>query len=410
MRNKRKFLMVGFVIAFAALVGVASIAAQPATSYGFPSTLRHFGTPTSSSEQATTEAGAQGGAGSGNVQALASTSFGVAQDGGLGQALPQSSQVALGTGFTYQGQLKKSGTPINDNNCSMTFSLWDSQSNGTGQVGGNQTINPVVVTNGLFSVLLNGAGQFGASGFNGEARWLQTSVKCAGDGSPITLSRQPLTAAPYALFSAAPWATSGSTLYYNGGNVGIGTTNPATLLHLNSPNTLLRLESTQNDVWTVTDYKTDTREWHTGVGGSNVPNDVKNKYYIYDATANQVRMVIKTDGSVGIGMTIPFATLDVQGPDTNGGTLAFQVSNSNADFGLQVYDDRSVRIGALNSSTTTHACYSNPFIHAFAACSSAAEYVPTMNDGSGFPETADLVSLAPAVTNPYGDTHGPFAV
>ncbi len=100
---------------------------------------------------------------------------------------PQSSQVALGSGFTYQSQLKKNNTPVNDNNCSMTFTLWDSQSNGS-QLG-IQTLNPVAVANGLFTVVLNAGNQFGASAFDGQERWLQTAVQCAGDGSPVTLSR-----------------------------------------------------------------------------------------------------------------------------------------------------------------------------------------------------------------------------
>ncbi len=40
----------------------------------------------------------------------------------------------------------------------------------------------------------------------------------------------------------------------------------------------------------------------------------------------------------------------------------------------------------------------------------AAEYVPSIDGGKGFSETADLVSIAPAINNPYGDAHAPFAV
>jgi hypothetical protein len=118
---------------------------------------------------------------------------------------PHAPQVLLGTGFTYQGLLKKNNLLVNDNACSMSFSLWDSQSNLSGQVGSSQPVNPVAVANGLFKVVLNGAGQFGLAAFDGSDRWLQAAVQCTGDGGPVTLSRQPLTAAPYAFALPGLW-------------------------------------------------------------------------------------------------------------------------------------------------------------------------------------------------------------
>ena len=103
-------------------------------------------------------------------------------------------QAALGTAFTYQGQLKQGGNPVNAN-CDFQFSLWNAESNGT-QVGTTQTKSNVSVSNGLFTTSLD----FG-SVFTGDALWLAVAVRCpAGSGSYTTLSpRQGLTAAPYAL-------------------------------------------------------------------------------------------------------------------------------------------------------------------------------------------------------------------
>lgn len=112
-------------------------------------------------------------------------------------------QAAVGTAFTYQGQLKKAGSPISGT-CDFQFSLWDAATSGS-QVGTTQTRTGVQVSNGLFTIPDL---DFGAGAFQGDARWLQIAVKCTGDSSYVTLSpRQPLTAAPYALFSkAAPWS------------------------------------------------------------------------------------------------------------------------------------------------------------------------------------------------------------
>ena len=88
----------------------------------------------------------------------------------------------------------------------------------------------------------------------------------------------------------------------NTGNIGIGTAEPGTKLHVSSDEARLRLESSRSDLWTVTEYVTDARQWHTGVGGSNVFNGLNNKYYIFDATAGRARLTIDTAGLVSVDM------------------------------------------------------------------------------------------------------------
>jgi len=116
-------------------------------------------------------------------------------------------------------------------------------------------------------------------------------------------------------------------------------------------------------------------------------------------------MTLLNNGNVGIGTTSPGSRLTVRGPDTSGSTIAFVVENSDSNAGLWVFDDQTVRIGQFAAPTTVHACYNSS---KFAVCSSAAEYVPTIDDGAGFAEAADLVSIAPTVKNPYDDEHSPF--
>ncbi len=116
-----------------------------------------------------------------------------------------------GTAFTYQGKLTNSGAPVNGT-CALSFGLWDAVS--AGNFLDLKTLSSVPIGGGLFTVELD----YGAGPFTGQARWLETSVKCAGDANYVTLSpRTQLTATPYALFSLNNWALNG-----NSGTAGAG--------------------------------------------------------------------------------------------------------------------------------------------------------------------------------------------
>ena len=107
----------------------------------------------------------------------------------------------LGTGFSYQGQLKSSGSAVTAT-CDFQFSLWDALSSGS-QKGATQTVTGVVVTNGLFTTTVNSGGEFGATGFAGQARWLGVAVRCpTGVGGYQGLTpRTELGVAPFAAYT-----------------------------------------------------------------------------------------------------------------------------------------------------------------------------------------------------------------
>jgi hypothetical protein len=108
----------------------------------------------------------------------------------LNPAVPQA-----GPGFTYQGYLNDSNSPA-DGSYDFTFSLHNA-ANGGAQIGSPITVDNLAVADGLFMTGLN----FGTDAFNGEARWLQISVRPGNSGGPYTAlnPRQSLAPAPYAL-------------------------------------------------------------------------------------------------------------------------------------------------------------------------------------------------------------------
>ena len=103
----------------------------------------------------------------------------------------------LSTGFSYQGRLFDGGTAANGQ-YEMEFILRD-QATGGNQVGTTIAIAPVTVTNGLFQVTVD----FGTNVWDGDARWLDVSVRTNGSTSPHTLltPSQLIQPVPYAIHS-----------------------------------------------------------------------------------------------------------------------------------------------------------------------------------------------------------------
>lgn len=116
---------------------------------------------------------------------------------------PAAPQLAASTAFTHQGQIKRNGA-LFTGTCDLRFSLWDDAANGA-QQGATLTVNAITVENGVFAVQLDFGNQF-----KGDARWLETAVKCADDADFTTLPRQALTAVPYAI-SLLPGAVISGT-------------------------------------------------------------------------------------------------------------------------------------------------------------------------------------------------------
>lgn len=159
-----------------------------------------------------------------------------------------SEAVEMGTVFTYQGWLMDDKKPA-DGLYDFKFELYDDPNTGV-QQGSTIDINDLDVVDGHFTVGLD----FGSSVFDGNACWLETAVRQGASNDPcdfVTLSpRQEFTPTPYAVYAAKAGAIPGGTanyipkflqanklgnsvIYESSGNIGIGTTSPATKLDVN---------------------------------------------------------------------------------------------------------------------------------------------------------------------------------
>lgn len=137
---------------------------------------------------------------------------------------PARGEAPLTTAFTYQGQLKQSGAPV-DGVVDLRFWLYDGPDPRFGiLVAGPVNVTNVAVANGLFSAKID----FGAAAFSGD-RWLQIAVASpAGSGSfTILTPRQALTPTPFAIQTRGIFVN-------DPGDIGVGTTVPDGKLHVSS--------------------------------------------------------------------------------------------------------------------------------------------------------------------------------
>jgi hypothetical protein len=102
-------------------------------------------------------------------------------------------------------------------------------------------------------------------------------------------------------WSSSQWTTSSTAIYYNTGNVGIGTTNPLRPLEISKNAAGASMVGVR-----YTDTGTGGKSWEVGTN-----QQVAGDFGIYSVSNSTQRLLILDNGNVGIGTTVPQAKLHV---------------------------------------------------------------------------------------------------
>ncbi len=122
---------------------------------------------------------------------------------------------------------------------------------------------------------------------------------------------------------AGQWVTSGSNIYYNDGNVGIGTTSPSVLLHVSSSgDTVARVTSADGNGAFL-----DLGDASDPDGGRIVYDSGSNLTF---STASTERLRINSAGNVGIGDSSPGHKLVVKDAGASNTSNYLNVISGNA--------------------------------------------------------------------------------
>jgi hypothetical protein len=217
--------------------------------------------------------------------------------------------LAVPNQLTYSGRLLQNGALVNST-LTMTFKIYNDP---TSALAGNllwTTTNPTVVVNqGIYSVVLD---QVSSNVFAGNNAWLEVIV-----GAETLAPRTQVNSVGYALQAAA--LTGLSNVVPSSGNVGIGTSVPFNVLHIqgNVSDNILRIhnESVSMNEASMRLRARDASGLLAHMDfGVKATGGLNTGYMFFNAPYTDTRMVIKTDGMVGIGTTDVRSKLSIYDP------------------------------------------------------------------------------------------------
>jgi hypothetical protein len=214
------------------------------------------------------------------------------------------------------------------------------------------------VTSPVSPLTVRGSFAYASSASNLETSTTKSAVRIQGSSDASTslwIGVDTTDAQPYLQVANAA-GTGSDDLLINpfGGNVGIGTTAPATLLHIggaSTPNTLTIESNTESSI-NFKDSGGSAQAFKIGTSVSGNTNNLE----IYDVTDSRLVATFDGAGNVGIGTDSPSANITIDKGLGGSGPTTFTTANSYLQLGVSDYNSSGgvYAIGFGYSGGATH--------------------------------------------------------
>jgi hypothetical protein len=206
--------------------------------------------------------------------------------------------------------------------------------------------DPQTNSNGLLSIEIGGgipvSGTFAGIYWSGGSYFIKTEIDPTGHTNYTITGTSQILSVPYSLYAKTAgngslWSPSGSDIYFENGNVGIGTYAPAGLLNIygNSNTGLpqLLLSESEGDFARLSFKNTaaTTKNWSIAGGLHPIDANSRLNFWYWNGTAGADLMSITGNGNIGIGTSTPEASLQILG-NSNMNSPQLLLSESEDDY------------------------------------------------------------------------------